>query len=162
MQRITKFVLPLILVGLIAGCTNAASIPINSSGINHTSILIATSTPTPSLADISGRYYFALSRDNLVDLLPDGNAYIPEADFSVKHDTFAISGNQITFNGESCQDVAGLYKWSVSQTNLLLTLVDDSCTARSKILTQALTKLPQQYSFVNILWDKPVYQPDFN
>jgi len=143
MKNPLRFVLYLFLAGLIVGCTNSA-----------------ISTP---LSDLTGRYYFGGDTSFVVDLLPDGSVYIPDEPLPTVHDTYTVSGHQITFTGESCNNATGVYKWSLQQDVLQLALVNDTCTARSRIFTQTLKKLPQQFPYATIVSEsKKFNQPDYN
>jgi streptogramin lyase len=122
-----------------------------------------TNLPTPTIApaDLSGRYMFGGDVESLVDMLADGSAYITEAPFMATHDAFTISGDQITFKGESCGNVGGTYHWSLQKDVLKFTLVSDFCSSRAKVLSQTLKKLPRQHSYATVVWTAAINQ-DYN
>ena len=48
-------------------------------------------------------------------------------DDSTNSGTYSIAGNQITLLDDDCGDQAGVYQYSVTATQLTLTLVTDTC-----------------------------------
>ena len=127
------------------------------------SAAVAGATLDP--AALPGRYQSGADASQLVDLLPDGNAYL-EANFAATHDAYSVSADQITFAGESCTGTKGTYRWSLQQDALTLTVVDDACATRVAMLAAAqvgpLRRLAQQFPYATMQVSKAFEQPDYN
>lgn len=93
--------------------------------------------------------------------MPDGGAYFSAGDFIVVHDAYKVTGDTITFQGESCANAAGTYHWTLVDGALTLTPVSDGCAARSAILTQQLDRLSRQLPWAGMQVAKVLAQADF-
>jgi streptogramin lyase len=167
-----KSPVPLVLlVGiLLTACAPAvqaasrAAVSVPASAIppsSPTAMPQPTVTPTPPT--LEGRYFYAGAiLGPFLDILPDGSDYYSPDQNSTLRDTYVVAGNQLTFSGQSCNGAKGVYDWSMQQEILTLSVVTDTCFARSNVLAQVLKKVPQQLAYVNVLWNKPLVQPDFN
>lgn len=162
MNRCSKLlgpILMLVCVVLTACQSRAPSEP--PTQISPTFTPRPTVTPEPSSP--AGRYFYAGSLSGpYIDLLPNGDVYYSPKQFMLVRDQFVIAGDQITFSGEGCNGAKGTYQWELKQETLKLSLLEDSCADRSKILTLTLKKVPQQFPYVNVLWSKAASQPDYN
>jgi sugar lactone lactonase YvrE len=157
-----KLLVPILMLVciLLTACQSRAP---SASPTRISPTLTPQPTVIPELPSPAGRYFYAGSISGpYLDLLPNGSVYYSPKQFMLVRDEFVIAGDQITFSGEGCNGAKGTYQWKLQQETLKLSLVEDTCADRSKILTLTLKKVPQQFPYVNILWSKPTNQPDYN
>lgn len=156
MKRYTGLGVLLFLLFLLYGCSSY----VPPTAISPTSAML---TDAPSPSSLTGRYYPSGAIGGpFLDLLPGGNAYYSPRQFSITHNTFEVNGNQIIFSGVVCNQTSGSYHWSLEQDVLKLGLVSDSCADRTRFLLKTFKKLPEQFPYVNVVWDKLVTQTDFS
>ena len=175
---------------LVAGCASASSPsaapaaatvapPSGSSGPTATSGAMtpgpATSarpspsptTPLPSPGQAAAGVVFptgrfASSPDQPIDLRPTGDAYIA-GQFATAHDHYTVTGDQVSFRGESCGGATGVYSWSVSGGDLILKRLSDTCPDRVVRLVLPLVPAAVQLPYVSIASvSAHLDQPDYN
>jgi len=152
---------PLATMAVIA----AASAPPATAAPRPTASPRPTGTPLPTPGVAAGGAAFPTGRfsssDQAVDLLPTGDAYIAEQ-FATAHDAYAVSGDQVSFKGESCGGASGTYRWAMSGSTLVLTKLADPCLDRLGRLVMPLTRAARQLPYVVIVRNSGALdQPDF-
>ena len=185
-----RAVLAVVLASLVAGC-GAASTPTaaptaapTASSSPVTPVATGKATPTQASASASpttraaagaspvlptpgtatgafptGR--FAASPVQPVDLMPNGDAYIAEH-YATALDHYTVTGDQVSFQGESCGGVVGTYQWSLSAGQLDLKKLADPCLDRLGRLVLPLAPASNQLPYVVITHNSsPLDQPDF-
>ena len=160
-------------LALASGCAAAGAGPSQSVGVpataSSTPSSAAPSAPAASAPAASGggdwqpgRYEIGLDLSSVIDLLPDGTAYLTEQPFVTSRDTYKVTGDTVTFAGESCGGVTGTYRWSSHDRRLDLVAVADPCADRAKLLGLRLDLLKEQLPYVAVRSSKVLDQPDYN
>lgn len=148
---------------LLSSCTSGARMPQPDTMVPPTS----TAAPLPasdpkSLALITGNYTYEdggsvfqfnlFSNENFISLRNSDGSFIASGAISLTED-------QITFVGYdfSCESQPGVYKWSLDNNVLHLTLIQDGCKNRADIFgVQAFDKVSANNTEAAVIWEIPV------
>jgi hypothetical protein len=158
---------------LASGCASSGVDPATSIPATGAQPVLATAPVSAQRADRSpaasgagpwqaGRYAVAGDLSSVVDLLPDGTAYLTAQPFITTRDRYRIDGGIVTLSGESCDGTTGTYRWSTDGTRLRLALVDDACADRSALLGLPLDYLREQLPYLVMQASRLLAQPDYN
>jgi hypothetical protein len=157
-------------VALLAGCaaTSAGPSPTGpaataASGAPSPSSAPAGSSPVASAAGTwqAGRYALGPDSLSIVDLMPDGTVYLAENDI-IRRDEYQVTGNQVSFTGESCDGVTGTYDWASDGGHLTMKVIEDPCTDRAKTFWGRLDRLKEQLPYLALTSSKVLDQPSYN
>ena len=172
---ITSIVALAVTLALASGCVAAGAGPLPSADATRASSAPAVTPPSSSSATAAsqspaasgsawppGRYSISYDPSNVLDLLADGTAYLTEQPFVTSRDEYRVTGETVTFAGESCGGVTGTYRWSYTDPSLQLLAVEDPCADRSALLGLRLDRVREQLPYLAVQPSRVLDQPDYN
>src|SRR5262245_47072884 len=123
-SRVNSILAVVGVLALTSGCVAAGAAPSPDAGspvastpsasLPAATTSAAGSSPSAAAGGTwqAGRYSVSYDMSSVIDLLPDGTAYLTEQPFFTYRDEYQVSGDTVTFAGESCGGVTGTYHWS--------------------------------------------------